>query len=167
MVATIVKSTAAHVQSLSHWFRLLTRWRKEAVILLTKSRSSKARHPNQKSSRACCSATSKELTVDPSSRKDSIQCQRPGKTQASGRSIAVPWCPGTRDPSRVVPQSDVRSQENTGQASGDRFVCPKFNQESRCHRKRSVRLERLPLDAKKRTTECIVVIRTQRVPKSR
>ena len=40
-------STAAHVQSCAHWFRLLTRWRKEALLLLTKSRSPKWRHQNQ------------------------------------------------------------------------------------------------------------------------
>ena len=37
-------STADHFQSLPHWFRLLTRWRREAVMLLTKSRNTHARH---------------------------------------------------------------------------------------------------------------------------
>ena len=43
----VVLSTAAHFQSLPHWFQLLVRWRREAVIVLTKFRSSKAHHPNQ------------------------------------------------------------------------------------------------------------------------
>ena len=83
LVLFLSLSTAAHVQSLPHWFRLPTRCRKEAFIPLSKSRSSKARH--QKSGpegrRAFVHATVRhqtKVTSDLCSRKDAIRCQRPG-----------------------------------------------------------------------------------------
>ena len=66
--------TAAYFQSLPLWFCLLSRWRREAVRLLTKPRNTQARRGDVKASRpksfrAGCSVTWKELTVGLSFRK--------------------------------------------------------------------------------------------------
>ena len=47
VVATTVNTAAARFQWFAHWFRLLSKWRRGAVIPLTKSRCSKAPHQSQ------------------------------------------------------------------------------------------------------------------------
>ena len=76
---------------------LFSRWRRAAVRSLTRPRNTRARRQKskpvgKKSSRAGCSATSKEVTVDLSSRSDAIRSRRPGDTGPGiGRPIAYPW----------------------------------------------------------------------------
>ena len=69
------------------------RWRREAVILLTKSGNSKVRHQNefrsQNSFRGGCSAKSQKIITDLCSRKDVVRCQRPREIRPDiGRPIA-------------------------------------------------------------------------------
>ena len=84
--------TAAHFESLPLWFRLPSRWRREAVHLLTKPRNTQARRPEGKRVLALAGVRhQKKLTVDLTSRKDAIQCQRPGECMSGiGRPIAFP-----------------------------------------------------------------------------
>ena len=72
--------------------------------------------------------------------------------KASGDRWQIPCARSSGNGSRKVPQSDVKDQENPRQASGGigRTVAfPKFHEESRSHRIRSVRFGRLLLVAKK------------------
>ena len=72
----------SHFQSLPLWFCMLIRWRKEAIRLVTKPRNTQARRQCQsrqaKQFSRWLQCDMKELTVDLSSGKDKIRCQRPG-----------------------------------------------------------------------------------------
>ena len=91
--------TAGRVQSLPHWFRLLTRWRKKAIILLTKSPCSKAASskPN--------STGKKSSRAGYRSWRDAIRFQRsrqnPG--QASGDRLRTAEC--------ILPHQDAASRK--------------------------------------------------------
>ena len=84
--------SAAHFESLPLWFRLPSRWRREAVHLLTKPRNTQARRPEGKRVLALAGVRhQKKLTVDLTSRKDAIRCQRPEECMSGiGRPIAFP-----------------------------------------------------------------------------
>ena len=117
-VATMVKIAAAHVQSLPHWVRLLTRWRRKTVILLTKSRSSTARHQNQfqKEERAVALAAVRHqkssLLISAQEKTQSEVKSQVNPGQAAGDRLHVPGVQATKDWSRMVQQSHVPRPEN-------------------------------------------------------
>ena len=130
---------AAHFQSLPLWFRLLSRWRKEAVRLLSKPRNTQARHQcqNQKAKEF-----SRWLQCD-------IKKEKTPLLQAQEKT-----------------RSSVQGEENPGQASGHRLHIPGSTRNPEVTESGTSDVEGKFLDARKRTADCIVVIWTQRVPKS-
>ena len=81
--------------------------------------SSKSKPEGKKFSR-WCSAASKELTIDFSSRQDATLWQRPGESEPGTRRAVAMQFSGVQalgDWLRMVQQSEVPSQENPGQAS--------------------------------------------------
>ena len=118
----------SHFQPLPPWFRLVGRWRTEAVRLLTKPRNTQAR-------RQCRSQWAKEF---------SRWLQYDMKKRAACLSQLK---------KRRNPMSE--GQENPSQSSSERLH--RFNQEFTSHRTRSVRFGKLPLDARKRAPSFVVI----------
>ena len=122
--------TAAHFESLPLWFRLLSRWRREAVRLLTKPRKTQARRQSHSGSgrRVFALAAARHAKSSPLiSAQDQTQSdvkdqENPG--QACGDRLHFPGVQAPGDWSRKVQQSDDPSQDYPGQVSNYRLHFP-------------------------------------------
>ena len=158
--------TTAHFLSLPLCFRLLSRWRREAIYLLTKLRNTQACRQSQiqkaKEFSRWLQRNIKRAHRWSQFKKDASRSPGPGESSSGiGRPTDFPGVQARGDRSRMVQQSDDPSQENPGQTSGDRlhFPAPTRNLEV---------MESGASDFSWMTkTECIVVNWTHRVPYSR
>ena len=112
--------TVAHFQSLPLWFCLLCRWRREATRFLMKPRITQAASPKSKPKGNKSSRAGFSAIYRSSSPLTSAQ----EDTESDVKSQENPG-QASGDQPRLVQQSDDPSQENPGQASGDRlhFTC--------------------------------------------
>ena len=121
-------STAAHVQSLLHWFQLLTRWRKAAIIPLALSRKSEAHHRSQtqKENWVIDCISQVPLGIHKSQEQErqhgriSIGSQKTEPESASSSSVPIesqnPSAPasGDRLPSTLTEDDDIRNLPSLG-----------------------------------------------------
>ena len=150
--ASIIKNTAGHSQSLPHWFRLLTRWRREGVIRLTnevskfEGASSKIISRGNKRFRTGRIATSEELTLGSQikNRRYAMSKARHRATECISQ-VSTHWETGRERFNN--PMCVVRRIQARYWVTDWHFAMP--HRESRSHRTTNVGLEELPVECQR------------------